>query len=114
MSPVLKRSSDFIGTVETSVDLNDPPVTPPTVLMQKRVLLIDDSPSVLRVTSRFLLMNGHTVVTAANGCQGLEILQETYGTEQFDLVITDMQMPGMSAILKFNFRVHFFPLHVTT
>jgi YesN/AraC family two-component response regulator len=40
-------------------------------------------------------MNCHTVVTAPNGCAGLEMLKETCGTpQQFDLVITDMQMPG--------------------
>jgi CheY-like chemotaxis protein len=40
-------------------------------------------------------MNGHSVVTAPNGCAGLEMLEETYGTpQQFDLVLTDMQMPG--------------------
>jgi CheY-like chemotaxis protein len=93
---------------------SDDPSDHPTILMEKRVLLIDDSPSVLRVTSRFLLMNGHTVVTAANGWQGLEILQETYGTKQFDLVITDMQMPGMSVIFQFNFRVHSFSSTVVT
>eukprot|EP00596_Hydrurales_sp_CCMP1899_P001992 CAMPEP_0119040854 /NCGR_PEP_ID=MMETSP1177-20130426/10890_1 /TAXON_ID=2985 /ORGANISM="Ochromonas sp, Strain CCMP1899" /LENGTH=511 /DNA_ID=CAMNT_0007006311 /DNA_START=1048 /DNA_END=2583 /DNA_ORIENTATION=+ len=68
-------------------------------IIARHILLIDDSPSVLRVTSRFLLMNHHTVVTAPNGWAGLEILKETYGTpEQFDLVLTDMQMPVMDGI----------------
>jgi PleD family two-component response regulator len=64
-------------------------------LPQRRILLIDDSPSVLRVTSRFLVMNGHTVTTAPNGWAGLEILKSTYAKQPFDLVMTDMQMPGM-------------------
>eukprot|EP00596_Hydrurales_sp_CCMP1899_P003863 CAMPEP_0119052672 /NCGR_PEP_ID=MMETSP1177-20130426/73890_1 /TAXON_ID=2985 /ORGANISM="Ochromonas sp, Strain CCMP1899" /LENGTH=453 /DNA_ID=CAMNT_0007032313 /DNA_START=1381 /DNA_END=2742 /DNA_ORIENTATION=- len=65
---------------------------------QRRILLIDDSPSVLRVTSRFLLMNGHTVTTAPNGCAGLEILKASYAMQPFDLVMTDMQMPVMDGI----------------
>jgi PleD family two-component response regulator len=84
------------------------PKTPPKTrcnsvqVMAKSILLIEDSPSVLRVTSRFLLMNGHTVVTAPNGCAGLEILKETYATEQqFDMVLTDMQMPGNLFVIIF-------------
>jgi PleD family two-component response regulator len=42
-------------------------------LNEKSILLIDDSPSVLRVTSRFLHMNGHSVVTALNGSSGIYI-----------------------------------------
>jgi PleD family two-component response regulator len=66
----------------------------PMPLKPSKILLIDDSQSVLRVTSRFLSMNGHTVVTALNGCLGLEMLKEAYDAKLVDMVITDMQMPG--------------------
>ena len=58
-----------------------------------RVLLIDDTLSVLKVTSRMLLLKGHTFVTAMNGSQGLEKLKKGYQDKEFDLCITDLQMP---------------------
>eukprot|EP00596_Hydrurales_sp_CCMP1899_P000659 CAMPEP_0119037016 /NCGR_PEP_ID=MMETSP1177-20130426/5105_1 /TAXON_ID=2985 /ORGANISM="Ochromonas sp, Strain CCMP1899" /LENGTH=533 /DNA_ID=CAMNT_0006997681 /DNA_START=1096 /DNA_END=2697 /DNA_ORIENTATION=- len=70
----------------------------PMPLKPSKILLIDDSQSVLRVTSRFLSMNGHTVVTALNGCTGLELLKEAYDAQLVDMVITDMQMPVMDGI----------------
>ena len=58
-----------------------------------RVLLTDDSASILRVTKRFLTSNGHTVETCENGNQSLERLKA--GPDDFDLLITDLQMPVM-------------------
>jgi CheY-like chemotaxis protein len=58
-----------------------------------RILLTDDSASILKVTKRFLERNGHMVVTAENGNQSLERLKASPGG--FDLLITDLQMPVM-------------------
>ena len=66
---------------------------PPTVLPSLRVLLVDDSSAVLKITSRFLKANGHTVETADNGYQCLERLKR--GMRDFDVLITDLQMPVM-------------------
>ena len=63
-----------------------------------RILVIDDSISILKVTSRLLKMNGHTVETAGNGYVGLERLKKGYDTEDFDMVLTDLQMPVMDGI----------------
>jgi CheY-like chemotaxis protein len=57
------------------------------------ILLTDDSPSILKVTTRFLEKSGHNVETAENGNQCLERLKE--GRHEFDLLITDLQMPVM-------------------
>jgi two-component system response regulator HydG len=40
----------------------------------------------------YLTEDGHTVVTAASAREGLELL----GAREFDLVITDRAMPGLS------------------
>lgn len=56
------------------------------------ILFVDDEPNVLKVIAKFLEGLGHAVKTAANGQEALEI----FGREHFDLVITDMAMPGMS------------------
>jgi hypothetical protein len=57
----------------------------------RHILLVDDSLYILKVTSRLLTMNGHTVETAINGSIGLERLKRPH---YFDMVITDLQMPG--------------------
>ena len=58
-----------------------------------RILLTDDSVSILKVTKRFLEKHGHTVETAENGSQSLKRLKA--GRDDFDLLITDLQMPVM-------------------
>jgi CheY-like chemotaxis protein len=62
------------------------------------ILLVDDSLSILKVTSRTLKMKGHTVETAENGIDGLEKLKKAYGTGKFNMVLTDLQMPIMDGI----------------
>ena len=65
----------------------------PTTLPPLRILLTDDSPSILKVTTRFLEKAGHTVETADNGNQSLERLK--VARDSFDVHITDLQMPVM-------------------
>jgi len=64
----------------------------------KRILIIDDELSVLKVLRKILQFEGYTVVTASNGEEGLEMFRKT----PCDLVITDMVMPvkdGLQTIL---------------
>jgi CheY-like chemotaxis protein len=64
-----------------------------TVVPPLRILLVDDSSAILKITSRFLKINGHTVETADNGLQCLERLKT--GRRDFDVLISDLQMPVM-------------------
>ena len=58
------------------------------------ILLIDDDAGI-RSTARLILETaGHTVSEAADGEQGLAI----FDTGDFDLVITDLYMPGKEGI----------------
>lgn len=58
-----------------------------------RVLLVDDSPTNLRVTGAMLKRLGCEVVTAESGEEALEIA----GKEPaFGLILLDYQMPGLS------------------
>jgi CheY-like chemotaxis protein len=54
------------------------------------ILLIDDMAGVRRAVVAMLKRAGHTVAVAESGAQGLEMLKNG----RFDLVITDMLMPG--------------------
>ena len=57
-----------------------------------RVLAVDDEPPVREILTHLLEGEGHHVVVASGAREALERCQE----EAFDLVITDMAMPGMS------------------
>jgi two-component system cell cycle response regulator CpdR len=56
------------------------------------VLVVDDEPLVLEVTALMLADIGCEVVTAANGGDALEKLSSD---ERIDILITDINMPGM-------------------
>ncbi|MBI4240796.1 MAG: response regulator [Candidatus Rokubacteria bacterium] len=57
-----------------------------------KILIIDDEPEVRAVLREFLQAQGHTVVEAADGPTGLA----EWEADGFDLVLTDIAMPGMS------------------
>ena len=59
-----------------------------------RVLAVDDNAVNLLVLEQLLTSLGHTVARAAGGSEALQAL----AGEPFDLVLTDIQMPGMSGL----------------
>jgi two-component system NtrC family sensor kinase len=59
-----------------------------------RVTLIDDNPDFLFTTQTFLRRNGYEVCTAGDGPTGIQLCQEKF----CQIVITDIQMPGMNGI----------------
>lgn len=59
-----------------------------------RILLIEDDGPIRELLTRMLVAAGHQVVPAANGAQGLRLWHE----QGADLVLTDIQMPGMNGI----------------
>lgn len=59
-----------------------------------RILLIDDEQVVCDSCERFLGEEGYIVRTSLKGEEGIILL----GKEKFDIVITDLKMPGLSGI----------------
>jgi two-component system response regulator HydG len=59
-----------------------------------RILLIDDDPGVRESTGRMLRAAGYTVQTVATGEEGFDLAK----TDGFDVVLSDMRMPGLSGI----------------
>ncbi len=57
-----------------------------------QILVVDDEPLVREVLCEYLNNDGHTVVTANDGREGLQ----KFGDQSFDLVLTDKSMPHMS------------------
>ncbi len=56
-----------------------------------RLLIADDETSLLENLSRAAEREGYAVHTAADGCQAWSLLT----VEPFDLLVTDLRMPGM-------------------
>jgi len=68
-------------------------VKPADLAGQGRILFVEDEHAVRKIAAKTLRKRGYTVVEAADGEEAYEILEE--GEEQFDLMISDVVMPGM-------------------
>ena len=56
------------------------------------VLVVDDDAHIRSSIGKFLIARGHTVIEAANGEKGVEVVE----SQAVDIVITDVKMPGMN------------------
>jgi len=62
--------------------------------MKHRILVVDDSLTIRNLLSMVLRQNGHDVVTAGDGVEGLQQL----AAHRVDLVISDLNMPRMDGL----------------
>jgi two-component system chemotaxis response regulator CheY len=79
------------------------------------VLLVDDSATILMSMSGILKQAGYSVLTANSGDAALNVLK----TNKPNLVITDLNMPGMNGIefikaAKANTNLRFTPFIILT
>jgi two-component system, sensor histidine kinase and response regulator len=58
----------------------------------ERILVVDDSPTQLEAARAVLELRGYAVTGARNGEEALDLVS----TQEFDLVLSDVIMPGMS------------------
>src|SRR5581483_3912379 len=59
-----------------------------------RILVVDDAPTNIRLLEALLVPQGYTVISATSGAQALEKV----ASEQPDLVLLDVVMPGMDGL----------------
>jgi CheY-like chemotaxis protein len=71
------------------------------VSSRARVLIVDDEPAILEVTSALLASEGYDVSTAEDGVAAMEHLVDPLP----DLVISDLCMPNMSGF-ELTFTIH--------
>lgn len=70
------------------------PVDPRSERKVFEVLLVDDNPHILTTLASVLADSGYRVTTALGGQEALDLLHQ----KPFDLVLTDLNMPGVDGI----------------
>jgi putative two-component system response regulator len=83
--------------------------------MSAKILVVDDESSIVDVLTRFLTREGYTVVTAVNGREALERVQQEWP----DLILLDVTMPELDgftvcARLKGDERTALIPITMLT
>ncbi|MBI2093281.1 MAG: response regulator [Candidatus Omnitrophica bacterium] len=82
---------------------------------KKRILLVDDEPSIVKMVSKRLEVEGFEVLTAYDGHAGLLAAQ----SQQPDLIILDLMLPKMNGyevcrLLKFDQKSQHIPIILFT
>ena len=62
--------------------------------MASTVLIVEDDPHTVEVVQLYLRRDGHKVISAADGLEGLRLAREAHP----DLVVLDLMLPGMDGI----------------
>ncbi|HBI14155.1 MAG TPA: hypothetical protein DDY20_01305 [Desulfobulbaceae bacterium] len=62
--------------------------------MSKRIITVDDSPSVRKMVEFSLKSKGYVMGSAGDGVEALELLRQ----EPFDAIILDVNMPRMNGL----------------
>jgi DNA-binding NtrC family response regulator len=62
--------------------------------MGKKILIIDDQPDILEVLTEILEILGHEVHSTCTGCS----LGKKFDLNEFDIIITDYQMPDITGV----------------
>jgi len=60
----------------------------------RRVLVVEDSPTIIAVVKYFLELEGFEVLTADSGTEGLELARK----HRPDVIVSDLNMPGMDGM----------------
>ncbi|MEK7679253.1 MAG: response regulator, partial [Deltaproteobacteria bacterium] len=88
---LILNPADLVRSAAKASGGLEPPAAPEAAAEKKTILVVEDS-----ITSRILIKNilesvGYTVKTSVDGIEGLTLLK----TEQFNLVVSDIEMPRM-------------------
>jgi len=67
-------------------------------MMEKKVLVVDDDQTIRDLVSSMLEAEGFSVTTAADGKEGVELLDNQPRPLDFSLIILDVCMPEMNGL----------------
>src|ERR1051325_884774 len=88
--PVPEASAVALGSTPYSA----PSITRHPADIVPHLLVIDDDPSICEQLQRLFNSDGHKVSTVQSAERALQLLEK----EDIDLVITDIQLPGLSGV----------------
>jgi len=95
LAPLVRRSAALRARVESGVVAEMPVYAPPQALQEQRrhplIMVVDDSITMRKVTTRVLERAELDVITAKDGLDAVEKLQEKVP----DLMLLDIEMPRM-------------------
>jgi PAS domain S-box-containing protein len=83
-----------IVTKEEQLEMAEPAAEVSKTLSRARILVVDDDTIVQEFLTKVLGEEGHEVAIVANGEDALERL----GSEDYDVILLDIKLPGMSGI----------------
>mmetsp|Transcript_34230 Transcript_34230/g.63882 ORF Transcript_34230/g.63882 Transcript_34230/m.63882 type:complete len:182 (+) Transcript_34230:2-547(+) len=89
MVPCVEAHDDEAGIEDCLVKLED--------AIERRILVVDDSPLILKATKRSLEREGYIVDVASNGYECLKILNASE-EQVYDLILLDVNMPIMDGL----------------
>jgi len=69
-------------------------MTPSRSLQQARVLIVDDESAIARMLVRILQRSGYSCGSALSAQEAQELMRQ----QEYDVVLTDMDMPGGSGL----------------
>ena len=93
---VTKYETKVYTTERELVDINKAEDTKGN--SDKKVLVVDDDIEILQLMSRIIERSGYHVKSASDAEEALKLIMEN----QFNLVISDISLPGMSGIELYN------------
>lgn len=65
---------------------------------RRTILIVDDEPALRKVLERLLTRGGYEVLSAGSGEAALELLE----SNEVDMVLMDLRMPGMSGFTLYH------------
>ena len=77
--------------MNTVLELPDTAPSKTTRPVKEKILLVDDEPAIRYMLTRLLTGEGYSVVPASSGDEAIEFASQ----EQFDLLLLDLNMPGL-------------------
>ena len=83
------------------MDARPPAPAPPRAGDGRRVLIVEDDEAIRHALRRFLTRQGWAVDEAVEG-EGALALLLAEGAAHYDVIISDLQMPGMSGIALYD------------
>lgn len=111
-------AQEIIPQLKAEPDQNSPtPLLKGTLLKgTARVLIVDDEPVNRRVLENHLTVSGYEAIETTNGQEALNLLEKG---EQFDIVLLDVMMPGLTGyevceVIRKNFLASELPIILLT